>query len=329
MASWRISLAEILMIAKKLNATVVEPCILRGRLRACDEYTARLNQVYDLSKLREFYSRIVSYEDYQSMVAAESPILVPMCLQNPHGNPPLKKACGNATNIFKSEVNAPLEKALEPNDVPRVIHIHYYRQGGFHKTKVGGETLVNFDETGQIIDKYFAFKRQHYDIADYLLQLMGISNTSSFDVIHWRAEKPDINYDHCATKILQVREAMGNKTTVLMSSINHQVDMQWYTPGSYNQSHAIRSLDRLLDSGFHKLDQVLDKVKNMIPDQIVLPVWDQIIAQKARRFATCTKGCGRKKHFCDDCNFLGNFAQTAVDLRKKSGKSSDECWPIS
>lgn len=328
MASWRISLAEILMIAKKLNATVVEPCILRGRLRACDDYTARLDQVYDVTKLRKFYSNMVSYEDYQTMVTMEKPVMVPMCLQKPTGNPPIKRVCGKAPNIYSSTVNAPLEKALEHKKKgPTVIQIKYYRQGGFHKTRVGGETLVNFRKTGQILEQYFAFARQHYDIVDYLLQLMGVSNTSGYDVIHWRAEKPDIHYNDCATKILQIRKTMGSKTTVLLSSINHEVDMQWYKPEMYNQSDAIRSLDRLLDSGFLKVDQVLDKVQNMIPDQIVIPVWDQIIAQKARRFATCTEGCGRS-HRCAACNFLGNFAQTAVDLRKQSGKSSDECWPV-
>ncbi|KAI2509372.1 hypothetical protein MHU86_5005 [Fragilaria crotonensis] len=121
---------------------------------------------------------------------------------------------------------------------------------------------------------------------------------------------------------------MGSKTTVLMSSINQEPDMLWYNPDKYNQSDAIRSLDRLLDSGFHKLDQVLDKVKDMIPDKIVIPVWDQIIAQKARRFATCIKGCALTNDLCVACNFRGNFAQTTVDLRTKVGKSSYQCWPI-
>ena len=79
MATWRKSFAEILMVAKKLNATVVEPCIRLGYLRACDDYTARLNQVYDVSQLRKFYPNMVSYEDYQAMVAAEDPVIVPMC----------------------------------------------------------------------------------------------------------------------------------------------------------------------------------------------------------------------------------------------------------
>ncbi|KAI2494188.1 hypothetical protein MHU86_20336 [Fragilaria crotonensis] len=157
---------------------------------------------------------------------------------------------------------------------------------------------------------------------------MGISNTSDYDVIHWRAEKHPLDYDDCANKVLQTRQAMGSNTTVLMSSINKHVDMQWYLPELYNESDAQRNLDRLLDAGFLKVDQILDKVRHLIPDQIVIPVWDQIIAQKARRFATCTKQCARTNHICLDCNFRGVFAQTTVDLRAKIGKSSDDCWPI-
>ncbi|KAI2491471.1 hypothetical protein MHU86_23086 [Fragilaria crotonensis] len=328
MATWKISLAEILTVAKKLNATVVEPCILHGTLRACDNYTVRLNQIYNVDRLRQFHPHIVSYEDYQTMLAEEKPTIVPMCFQHPQGIPAVAKVCGNLTNLYKVSVNAPLQSVLQPSKGTTVMHIAYYRQGGLRVTRVGRETLVGHHNTTlETLDKYFAFDRQHYDTVDYLLELMGIANNSDFDVIHWRAEKVNIDYDDCANKIMQARQAMGSNTTVLMSSINQLTDMLWYNPRRYNQSDAIRNLNRLLDSGFHKLDQVLDKVRNMIPDKIVLPVWDQIIAQKARHFATCTKQCADANHLCKACNFRGNFAQTTVDLRTKIGKSSYECWP--
>lgn len=317
------------MVANKLNATVVEPCIRSGALRACGNSPVRLHQIFNVRKLRQYYPRIVSHEEYQAMVAAQDPIVVPMCFQNPTRPSMVKRSCGNFTNMYQRAVIPPLERALRQNDGTTVIHINYYRLGGFRKTTVGGETLVDLGKSGLqvVLDKHFAFTRRHYDIVDNLLQLMGISNTSDFDVIHWRAEKTNIDYDDCASKILQARQAMGNKTTVLMSSINQHADMLWYKPERYNQSDAIRSLDRLLDSGFHKLDQVLEKVRNMIPDKVVLPVWDQIIAQKARRFATCTRGCVQTKDACVACNFGGNFAPTTVSLRSNIGKSSYVCWP--
>ncbi len=328
MATWRISLTQILQVAKKLNATVVEPCIRRGYLQACGNDTVGLDQVYVTSKYRQFYPNIVSQEEYQAMLAVENPVIVPMCFLNPQLS--LETYCGNVTNMWQKKMNAPLERALKRNDVTTVIHIKFYRQGGFIKTRVGGEALVGLFKTAwQILDEYFVFQPQHYDTVDYLLQLMGISNTSDFDVIHWRAETHTLDYDDCATKILQTRQVMGSSTTVLMSSINKHADMQWYTPERFNPSDAQRNLDRLLDAGFLKVDLVLDQVRNLMPDQIVIPVWDQIIAQKARHFATCTKQCADTNQLCAACNFRGIFAQMTVDFRAKIGKSSYECWPIS
>ncbi|KAI2509377.1 hypothetical protein MHU86_5010 [Fragilaria crotonensis] len=315
------------MVAKKLYATLVEPCVLRGRLRTCDGSTYRLNQVYDMRQIRQFHPHIVSFADYLSMLAVQNPFIVSMCIQDPKGYPPPSELCGNISNWYKERVNAPLDMALQQNNgTTVVIHIKFYRRGGFHRTRVEDERLADFETTGSILATYFAFERQHYQVVDQVLGFMGISNTSDFDVIHWRGETGNMQYDDCVTKIMQTREAMNSNNTVLLSSIRRQPDMQWYT--SNNQSEAIESLDRLLNSGFHNLDQVLDKVQDTIPDKVVLAIWDQIITQKARRFATCTRYCQWAKNPCVTCNHLGNFAQTAVDWRNEHNKSSDECWPI-
>ncbi|KAI2509373.1 hypothetical protein MHU86_5006 [Fragilaria crotonensis] len=116
---------------------------------------------------------MVSYEDYQAMVAAEDPVIVPMCFLNPKG--PLKKYCGKLANMYRREVNPLLKKARQRKGGTTVIHIKYYRQGGFLDTKVGGKKLVDVNRTELILAKHFAFARHHYDIVDYLLRLMGIS----------------------------------------------------------------------------------------------------------------------------------------------------------
>jgi hypothetical protein len=151
---------------------------------------------------------------------------------------------------------------------------------------------------------------------------MGIRNDTAFDVIHWRAELPNINHNECATKILNTKQILGSNQTVLISSIHTNSFLQWFVP--YRHTQAIQSLNRLLDAGVHKIDQVHQD--HRISDTVELAVWDQIIALKARRFATCTKGC-RKKAVCRPCNYLGNFAQLAIDLRQNIGKTSEKCWP--
>ena len=36
MSSWMVSISELLLLARKLNATLVEPCMLTGRLVPCE-----------------------------------------------------------------------------------------------------------------------------------------------------------------------------------------------------------------------------------------------------------------------------------------------------
>ncbi|KAI2509381.1 hypothetical protein MHU86_5014 [Fragilaria crotonensis] len=88
---------------------------------------------------------------------------------------------------------------------------------------------------------------------------------------------------------------MKSNTTVLTSSLNRQASLQWFIP--YRQGQAIQSLNRLSDAGMYKLDQALvDKGQGILyPDSVVLAIWDQIMALKATRFATCTKGCRQRK----------------------------------
>ena len=329
MASWRIALAEVLMAAQTLNATVVEPCVRNGHLRTCGDSTLRLGQVYDLRRLRRFYPLILSYSDYQAMIAAENPVIVPMCFQHPKGKPLVTLACGNVTNAYQEQAKFP-ETALQHTNGTTVLHILVYRRGAFREIQVGGEQLVRRKQIQQVLSNYFDYESYYYDTADHLLRLMGIANTSDFDVIHWRAELSTIQYNVCADKLLQVKKAMrSNRSSieaVLMSSINGKAGMQWYT--SHNQSEAIKSINRLMDSGFHKVDQVLDKVQDMIPDMIAIPIWDQIIARKARRFITCTGRCQDLRNPCVACNYLGLFGQTIIDLRRNNNKSSEACWPI-
>ena len=250
-----------------------------------------------------------------------------MCHQIQGGSPSPLMACGqNAPNMFQVPSNHLLDQAVQHVNGTTVIHIKYYRMSGFRITKVGRNRLVRPRFIESILSDYFDYRSHHYETVDNLLRLMGISNNSDFDVIHWRAELPNIHYDDCASNILQTRDTMKSNTTVLMSSLNRHAALQWSIP--YRQGQVIQSLNRLADAGMYKLDQALDKGHDMhLPDTVVIAVWDQIIALKAKRFVTCTKGCRQRQATCVQCNYLGNYAQMAIGIRQSHGKSSDECWP--
>jgi hypothetical protein len=64
---------------------------------------------------------------------------------------------------------------------------------------------------------------------------------------------------------------------------------------------------------FLKLDTLLPKQN----DSIYYVVYDLILIQKAQVFTTCVEQCLPKRihEFCRQCNWIGNFAQLAIDLR--------------
>lgn len=326
MASWRLALAEIVLVAKQVNATLVEPCILAGRLRACREGASyRLGQVYDLNVLREFHPHMVSYSYYEEVMASgHKPKIFPMCMAHPSGSPPAGLVCGDATSMYQMERNTVLEEAL--GEKSGVIRILYYRKGAFAKTKLRGRELLRPRPIKRVLTTHFEFHQEHYRTVDRLLVLMGITSPI-FDVVHWRAEgqQGPMDYEMCADSVIQARRTINNETvpTVLISSLNRMPNLQWAT--FFLQRLAGSSLQRLLDADFRKIDQV-SQADNQIPDMVALGVWDQIMAQKAREFVTCSKSCG-KNNPCSRCNYQGNFGEMAIDLRSREGKSSHKCWP--
>jgi hypothetical protein len=146
-----------------------------------------------------------------------------------------------------------------------------------------------------------------------------------FAVIQWGAELKGMDYMGCAAHILEARMAMNlpNGTDfVLMSSLNTKKDLQWGPlQSSIQNTTAAQALQLLLDSGFFKLDAIIQQTQTN--ELILLAVWDQILAAKATYFATCS-GC---QSICAQCNHQGSFARLALDLRTRANKESFKCWP--
>lgn len=332
MSSWRLALAEVVAMTKKLNATLVEPCIYSGRLKACKEGGSRfrLGQLYDLDKLREFQRYIVPFEDYQQrMTALQKPKVFDTCFARPGTTPSPIVVCGSTSrglipNAFGLKRIHIIEDASK-HDGPAVLRLNYYRKGGLHKAKwMDGQNLVPEMRVRRILKTNFDFRQEHYQKVDHILEELGIANGTAFDVIHWRAELPHLNYDQCVNRILNAKEALSPKNEtplILMSSLSLRSGFQWGNT-LFRQKAANQGLVRLMSAGLRKLDQIKDL---KVSDIVDLAAWDQIMALKARRFTTCSRSCGQS-HFCSACNYRGNFAQFAIDLRTKHGKESDTCW---
>jgi len=82
-ANWLITLSELFIIAKEINATVVLPCIQRGRLVPClpqsqsqsqsqsndhADWNYRLEDVFNLDRIRTFHPYFVEQEEFQQIL---------------------------------------------------------------------------------------------------------------------------------------------------------------------------------------------------------------------------------------------------------------------
>jgi hypothetical protein len=83
-ANWLVTLSELFIIAKEINATVVLPCIKRGRLVPClpqsqsqsqsmspskhTNWNHRLEDVFNLDRIRTFHPYFVEQEEFQQIL---------------------------------------------------------------------------------------------------------------------------------------------------------------------------------------------------------------------------------------------------------------------
>lgn len=340
MANWRIGFVELLLAAKEIGAYLVEPCVLQGKVTSChkiaNQNKLRVGQVFDLNKLRrEIHPWIISQEEYE---AATTPSIVDpknvfiFCMH--HGSPPASVLCNRGgkllDNYHGAKTNDAIEQALQQSE-PAVLDIHTYRKRGFAETKLQKHkrALVNSTLVQQILEDNLAFHPSHYETVSGFLKQMGIQD-NNYNALHWRAELRGTNYPECAEKLIKSKSIMSqnNETipTILISSLNQQAWLQWGAGGGSSgtaQRSVAPALASLLSNGFLKLDTIKGK---KVTDMLYLAVWDQILAQRANKFATCTKACN-KKHACSLCNYRGSFGEVVMGMRKKIGKESLTCWP--
>lgn len=323
MSNWIKSLAEILIVAKTLQAVFVEPCISKaGRLVSCGDQPnlLRLQDVFDLDAIRQFYSRVVSFDEFNTICLTNKNVhLSQICMHM--GNP--VTACGELESQAGKKTIPELEQALVASkNMHAVLEFTHFRKKAFGAMHYNGSALVQ-ESIPTIVERHVRFRQEHYDAVDRFLNQMGVKQP--FAVIQWRAELEDMDYMGCAAHLLEARTAMNlpNETSfVLMSSLNTQKDLQWEPLQSTIQNTAApQALQLLLDSGFLKLDAMSQQTHN--DELILLAVWDQILAVKATYFATCS-GC---QSICAQCNWQGSFARLALALRTRAKKESFECWP--
>lgn len=326
LSSWLVSLSEVVVLCKELNATFVEPCIQNGRLTSCkDSGSILLSQVIDMERLREYHEKIATYDEFVAFSNRSNDRQEPL--------PTFQICMHHFTNVnwcnevplFWGSKNIPIieEARISAQSQSTVLQVHQYGRFAFRHSAWASEK-----ETNIVKRKYIQFATANFVAVSRILEKMGIPAGQEYSVVHWRAERPNIDYLACADHILRARELMHNKEHpfILMSSLNTRSEYMWGGAKLLaNETTSQVAVQRLLDSGFHKLDQVVSY--DDLPDQVMLAVYDLILAMQADKFATCTQKCADNS-VCSACNWRGSFGALAVDMRSDiAHKSSVTCWP--
>jgi hypothetical protein len=182
MAGWSTAFSELIILAQKGNATIVEPCIRQGRLVPCrkGEYNLFLSEVFNISSFRPWLGSQEEFERRAAVSHKEGMIMLPKGA---------KKGIKGITNFFGQTRSSNLEKAvLMGRTSASVLEISGIRRGAFQNMKLDGSALVDERKLAQTKSRLLQFKQEHKDHVRGMLEGLGVEKP--YSVIHWRAERP-------------------------------------------------------------------------------------------------------------------------------------------
>jgi len=338
-AGWTVSVTELIIIAKTLNAAFVEPCIQSGRLRSCKgvEEQLRLSDIFDMSKLKLFHNLIITYEEFQNATSHEDSVYwfqgchYKNCKDNPSMGMKRSFSIEAADDMIKSR-----ESSLA------VIHFtNGYRKLGWGNTKYNGyplvpDSLLNYVQNNHDL---VIFKKEHHEFVHSTLQKAGIKE-GAFSVIQWRAELTDLDYITCANHIVSAKEIMSNTAVTMkdykaeafrffiITPLHKDESLAWNELVTGDQSQ--KALQILLDNGFLKFEILMaDQNKTFkMKDKIFGVMYDMILASIAEQFSTCDPHACHQS-LCYKCNWkFSSFIELTESIRQKDpSKETIQCWP--
>ncbi|KAL3910514.1 MAG: hypothetical protein SGILL_007663 [Bacillariaceae sp.] len=346
-------------MAATFNATLVEPTISRSRLQRCpskEEKDAkaplRLSDILNRTLITDYHRKIATCHEYGKALDKNKTNIIyfDVCWDK-------NEECKNGVRTdHSSDFSFTMANALEAASTVTpeamvVLRFHDMWQNSMSNLKMSTKIQPDvLTAAKQVATQHLHFRDSLYDTLDTQLKkhknisLHGY-NGDEFSVIHWRAEQiRSTSYLECAKGILQARKSMlqatrkgGHANTpqpnhpfFVMSSLSADDKNSWNgARKNAMNTTAPQALSLLRDEGFYKLDTLFDDYTQNL-DSIYYVAMDLILASKATMFATCTKRCNWPKyHYCKKCNWVGNFAHLALELRGDDATNSLPCWPQS
>ena len=384
-SGWKLGLADVMQLAKQLDAVIVIPDILDGALRMPGSGNLDLFEFFNKSHVDSYYSKWVTADDFrrQTTTRTNETKTTKVLHWNigrtikPKTGPPRQQR--DYQNQFIQPLREALNLIIKPNKTTYsydnvVLNMTWIWKRQLHNVQLRDKNqkphpLVSQKESESVIvKKHFVFSDWIHDLADQTLALMNIS-THNFGLVHWRADKENLDYRQCAEHLVRARQALiDSKLTksvhedtpfILMSSLKVDMNLMWSSmKRKVDQGLAASPAEALQfltnsnrpsnnrtgsQSGYFLMaESVLPRQK----DQIVYVAIDILLVQRATVFATCTRSCsndGKHRKYapfadvCNACNWLGNFATSAVRMRQELSAARNSntdartltCWPHS
>lgn len=307
MSSWRGAITEVLLMARRTNSSLVEPCIHEGQIKgsACDmPDSVRLSDVFELDSLLRI-GPMISYEDFLR-VNATSQLYWHNYYVARYG-----RDGGRTGNIYAVASRA---------DVVTLIYL-------FRDSLCGIDPKLKTE-----MRQTLRFARKHEAFVQSIKSDLNL--THGYNVLQWRSEKHHNNLTKCAAAAVNMRNLpeFKDKPMLLVSDLNYNATLMWhFMNGVVPHSKLTATLDVLRVNNFIKIDDVMHKYVQFLHEPVVYSaIWDLIIAAGADNLATCY-GCDRS--LCHQCSYQGHFAGFVVELRSNidspytpANATTDRCW---
>jgi len=350
---------ELLKLARAINGnvTIVEPCMINGRLDSCRPGKHKgipVSKVFDLSgamqSLDHHCPLMASYDKYQAHLRFNNDETVPgqikdtICVSNK-----FSRCSEGAKSIGKID-KVGFQRSIANSTLTVLQLENYWRMesiGNLRKLFGVKQIKAPFNQ--------LSFHPNHIQTVEEVLQKANIAD-KNFSLIHWRAEKAGMNFRECAKAVLNAKRTLlkkrfqdndteggGNHSFLLLTSLNKNAEMMWSgsrqiaKTSSTSNNTALAALNYLMEEqGFLKFDELMGN--RSIEDPGMLAVYDLIVATKSKDFASCARdkghGCSDvSTQMCEKCNHVGKFGGLAISLRDSSDMhtkdSSWGCWPMS
>ncbi len=332
MTDWRAAFSEVMILAKKLDAVLVEPGIQNGELVACHKGIMALSEVYNRSLFTDFYPKLASCTQFDyAMNQLTVPQSLDVCFHP-------EDACftSNGDEVmtdYRERISTVVDDALEqarthPHNMV-VLRLHDAWKSSLDSLTIPAPhdkrtPVMDRDMVKKFQIKRFHFLQSHYQFLHSQLQAAGIS-TASYAVVHWRPEGIDTDYLDCAQKILQAKKAMNLPPTIpffLLSSLS-TLNPQLIDETKQDKDVTDTVLALLDENGFLQLENLLPPLE----DSILYAVMDLILGEQAFSFATCSDRCRKPYAMCNECNTIGSYGSFVMSLRDKDNPNTFPCWP--